>query len=401
MEENMKHSKIIALLIFAFVIDLFLTTHSFGVPAFARRYKMSCTTCHNPFPRLKPYGDEFAGNGFIIPEEEKARDYISAGDDLLWLNRDFPLAVRMEAYGVYEEDRKVETDLQSPWGLKFMSGGTLYKNIGYYFYFYMSERGEVAGIEDAYIHFNNVGGSNLDIMVGQFQTSDPLMKRELRLTFEDYMIYTSRIGDSQTNLAYDRGVMLVYGIPQTGTDLIGMIVNGNGKQEAGGDRKFDIDSKKNIGFRVNQAIGKIASIGGFYYTGKEVDSRDVENEITYYGPDITLGFGYVDFTGQYLIREDSNPVFVTLSPSRSKAVRDVETQGIVLEAIIAPRKDRSRYYFTLLYNQIDSDFNNYDYESLTFSSTYLLSRNLRLLAEYTRNMEFEINKFSLGFVSGF
>ena len=54
-----------------------------AIPAFARRYKMSCTTCHAPFPRLKAYGEEFAGNGFVIPEEEKDRDYVSAGDDLL------------------------------------------------------------------------------------------------------------------------------------------------------------------------------------------------------------------------------------------------------------------------------------------------------------------------------
>ena len=71
-----------------------------AIPAFARRYKLSCTTCHAPFPKLKPYGAEFAGNGFIIPEEEKERDYVTAGDALLWLNRDFPVAVRFDAFGV-------------------------------------------------------------------------------------------------------------------------------------------------------------------------------------------------------------------------------------------------------------------------------------------------------------
>jgi hypothetical protein len=130
-----------------------------AIPAFARRYKLSCSTCHAPFPRQKAYGDEFAGNGFVIPEQEKARDYVAAGDDLLWLNRDFPLAVRFEAFGVYSEEAEVESDLQSPWGLKLLSGGALGRGIGYYFYFYMSERGEVAGVEDAYVHFNDIGGA--------------------------------------------------------------------------------------------------------------------------------------------------------------------------------------------------------------------------------------------------
>ena len=104
--------------------------------------------------------------------------------------------------------------------------------MGYYFYFYMDERGEVAGVEDAYIHFNNIGGVPFDIMVGQFQTSDPLMKRELRLTYEDYNIYGTAIGQSAIKLTYDRGVMLTYDIESTGTGLVGLVVNGNGKPDA-------------------------------------------------------------------------------------------------------------------------------------------------------------------------
>ena len=56
---------------------------------------------------------------------------------------------------------------------------------------------------------------------------------------------------------------------KTGTDLVGMLVNGNGKDEAGNDKKFDNDSNKNIGFRLNQGIGEHFSIGGLYYKGNE------------------------------------------------------------------------------------------------------------------------------------
>ena len=40
--------------------------------------------------------------------------------------------------------------------------------------------------------FNNLFGSELDITVGQFQISDPLFKRELRLTKDDYYIYDEK-----------------------------------------------------------------------------------------------------------------------------------------------------------------------------------------------------------------
>lgn len=383
---------IFSLFIILFISSFFLISDADAIPAFARRYKISCTTCHAPFPKLKPYGDEFAGNGFIIKEDEKERDYITAGDDMLWLNKTFQLGIRFDAYAVYDQDKKVETDLETPWGLKILSGGALYRNIGYYFYFYMSERGEVAGIEDAYIHFDNVFGTPLDIMVGQFQTSDPLMKRELRLTFEDYVFYKVSVGESHTNLAYDRGIMLVYGLEQTGTDFAGFVVNGNGKTEADEEKKFDNDSFKNFGFRINQAIGDFMSIGAYYYLGKEKNDDLLENKITYWGPDINLTAGPLEFTGQYMVRKDDNPMFEMTST-------DYESKGIIAELVYSPQLDRSRYYFTGLYNKVDSDF--YMYETVTINGTYLVARNLRLMAEYTRDLKNDLNRATIGMVSGF
>ncbi len=363
-----------------------------AVPAFAREHKISCTTCHTVFPRLKDFGDEFAGNGFIMKEAENKRNFVSTGDDRLKLSKTFPLAARMEAFASYDQSKAVEYDLQSPWGIKLLSGGTLYNNIGYYFYFYMYERGEVAGIEDAYIHFDNVFDSNLDIMVGQFQTSDPLMKRELRLTYEDYEIYKTNIGLSNVNLAYDRGVMFVYGIDQTGTDVIGMVTNGNGKPEAV-NRRMDQDNYKNYGFRINQGIGDLLTLGGYYYLGKEksVDTGEI-NEVTYYGPDISVGLENFELTAQYLNRTDTNPIF-------DGSENDIKTDGYVVELVYSPDMNNSKYYITGLYNNISSDL--YDYETATLSYTYLFARNLRLLAEYTRDLVTDNNRFVLGIIGAF
>jgi hypothetical protein len=373
-----------------------------AVPAFARRHKISCTTCHDPFPRLKAFGEEFAGNGFVIPEDEKDRDYVIAGDEILRLNKDFPLAGRFDAYAVFDDAKDVDADLQTPWGLKLLSGGALAENIGYYFYFYMSERGEVAGVEDAIVHFNNVFGSELDVAVGQFQTSDPLMKRELRLTFADYLAYKTKVGDSRTNLTYDRGVMLGYGIEATGTDLIATITNGNGISEADDLHQFDADPQKNVGLRLIQGVGEDLSVGGYLYLGGESwrgeDAggvmRTMDNDITWYGPDLALGLGPVTITAQYLLREDSSPCLDGLA-------KDVETQGIVAELIYQPQGADSRHAFTLLYNSIDSDQDDLDYESLTCGFTYLVARNVRVLAEYTRNLDGETNGLVIGTVTAF
>ena len=41
-----------------------------AIPAFGRKYRMSCSTCHAPIPRLKAYGDDFAGNGFVLADQD-------------------------------------------------------------------------------------------------------------------------------------------------------------------------------------------------------------------------------------------------------------------------------------------------------------------------------------------
>ncbi len=49
----------------------FLTSsvpNAWGVPAFARKYKTSCQTCHTVFPRLTAIGDAFRMNGHRFPE---------------------------------------------------------------------------------------------------------------------------------------------------------------------------------------------------------------------------------------------------------------------------------------------------------------------------------------------
>ena len=230
-----------------------------AIPAFARKYSLSCKTCHAPFPKLKPYGDEFAANGFVIKDKDTPRYFIDTGDSALALLRELPIAIRLEGFLAYNNANARQIDFLSPYILKFLSGGAIAKNISYYFYFFFSERGEIAGIEDAFVMFNDLFGSDLDLYAGQFQISDPLFKREIRLPFEDYQIYRATPGDSRINLTYDRGVMLTYGFP-TGTDVTLEVLNGTGIGEANVFRNFDDDKYKNLLFRVSQDAGEAARL---------------------------------------------------------------------------------------------------------------------------------------------
>lgn len=43
---------------------------AFGIPAFARKYKTSCATCHEGFPRLNAVGDAFRLNGYKFADDD-------------------------------------------------------------------------------------------------------------------------------------------------------------------------------------------------------------------------------------------------------------------------------------------------------------------------------------------
>lgn len=369
-----------------------MASDALAIPAFARKYDMSCKTCHAPFPKLKPFGEEFAGNGFQLIGQEPPRYLRETGDDQLTLMREFPIAVKFEAFGRWLPQSAKRTDLQTPYGIKLLSGGQITKDVSYYFYFFMGERGEVAGLEDAFVAFNNVFGTELDIAVGQFQSSDPLFKRELRLTFEDYEIYRVRPGLSEANLTYDRGLMFSYGF-STGTDVVFEVLNGNGIGPADGARNFDADLLKNVLLRVSQDVGEHVRVGVFGYAGSE-KLYGVQNDIRMIGPDVTVSLAPFELNAQVMRRIDDHPYFVLPR-------RDVNTDGGFVELIYLPDGDMSRWGATALYNHITSDLVGLEYRSATLSGTYLLGRNLRLLAEYTLDLENTAHRMTVGIVAAF
>jgi hypothetical protein len=365
-----------------------------AIPAFARKYQMSCTTCHAPFPRLKAYGDEFAANGFVLKDKEAPRYFIPTGDEHLELIRDLPLAFRLEGWVQYQTASDRDVDFTAPYNLKLLSGGNIAKHVSYYFYFFLSERGEVAGIEDAFIMFNNLFNTELDAYLGQFQISDPLFKRELRLTYEDFEIYRTTVGESNINLTYDRGLMLTYGFPSK-TDVVFEVLNGSGIGPANDEFKtYDNDKYKNFALRLSQEIVPQFRLGGFGFYGKENDINP--DRAWMVGPDCSISYRDIaELNLQYMERRDNNPFFAFHKPD------EFETRGGFAELVILPYGDRSRWYGVVLYNQVDSDYDPADYQTITGHIGYLLQTNLRFTAENTYDLENEENRFMVGFVTAF
>ncbi len=387
--------KIIIPIFALFVCVLFIIEQSSAIPAYARKYDMSCNVCHSPAPKLKPYGLEFAANGYQLKDKEAPRFTRETGDQDLLLMRELPLALRIDGFSRYQPQNEPKADIQWPFIVKILSSGLIAKDVSYFFYFLFDERGEVAGVEDAFIHFNNIGGAEFDIMGGQYQVADPIFKRELRPTFEDYEIYKVKPKMSKADLTYDRGLMLNYTLP-TETDLFVSVLNGNGigpMSESG----FDDDPYKNFFFRIAQPITENVQIGGLGYLGKEslTDTLGMfNNNITMFGADATIEMENFELSGQFVYRKDKNPLFQSVDASKVSS-------GGFAQFMYAPEGDKSKWYLFLLYNKIKSDIDYLNYHTVVGNFSYLLARNLKLMCEYGYDVERKKNAFTFGFVTAF
>jgi hypothetical protein len=366
-----------------------------AIPAFARKYGVPCSMCHDPIPNLNPYGMRFAAMGYVMSDEDTVGTN-SHGDPLLRLNDALPIAIRFDAYVRASGGRSVRWDFQTPTIAKLLSGGQIARGVSYYLYLLLAEDGKTGPIEDAWLLFRKPAGIPADITIGQFQIIDPVWKRELRITLEDYSILGFRAGASAANLTYDRGIM-VGAAPTATTAIYGAVTNGNGIEEAV-DGQFDGDAPKAGTLMMTQTLGPL-TVGGVGYYGRQLviptgQTASVTNLTRMIGPSAVLQLGSMDFSAQYLYRDDSDPDFTGTTALTT-------TRGGFAEAKWWPQGHGNRTLVTGLYNIIDTSAPGADYESATLNLSYLFARNVRVAVEYTRDMVGNSNAVGLGVVTAF
>src|SRR5215472_9494236 len=57
----------------ALMVPFLFPSPSHAIPAFARMYGLSCSTCHIDFPKLNDFGKAFKDAGFKFPQEDASR----------------------------------------------------------------------------------------------------------------------------------------------------------------------------------------------------------------------------------------------------------------------------------------------------------------------------------------
>jgi hypothetical protein len=271
------------------------------IPAFARKYDMPCSVCHDSWPRLSPFGQAFKDNGYQLGNERDSPIYQHPS---YW-----PITFRITPGWHRESTNRVAVDGPTPgstvenkittdgfdWsGLDFHTAGTLAKNIS----FYVLPSADSTGafhFEAVFARLDNLFGSSwLNVKVGKFELDNLLSeKRILTLSnvggeYQNYhfqplvtpggsgnavaaeTLYANGIGDNQV------GVEWMGHSKDDRTRVSAALVNSNDGQPNftanNGAEDFPTGKSYNGFFAASQAfqIGSLGlqRVGGFAYIGE-------------------------------------------------------------------------------------------------------------------------------------
>jgi hypothetical protein len=382
------------------LVTMFGAQPALSMPAFARQYNISCVVCHSAFPKLNAFGEKFAADNYRMPQWKESST-IDVGDDLLRLPKFPPFAVRAQAYVQGRDGEEIDTatgptgndsdfDFQTPYLIKLLSSAPLSDHLTYYFYGIFAEKGENGEtiIEDAWFRHDDLFGSGIAMQLGQFQVSDLMFPREVRMTFQDYYAYRA------AGITYERGVIFDRDVGPVGLGL--GVVNGSGIEQnfdinspgyRRPDKMFDNDTQKSVFGRIGVPLGPM-EVGLFALTGEQKSATGFAGESTgarktdknIVGLDLSGGLGgkYAWFAQILWNKWDE---FLDQDPRQ-----DYEWIG-GFAGVDYVHSDR--WVFSALYNYAEADdfdntgtiYEGIEINSLAFAASYYFMRNVKAVFE--------------------
>ena len=109
----------LGLLVFLFILAL--PHPAYGIPAFARKYGLRCSACHEAWPKLNNFGQLFKDNGYQLMNDR---------DSPIWQNVSyFPISIRVTPQWHREKTNRMALD-QAPGVVSSHLAGSEYHDFG-------------------------------------------------------------------------------------------------------------------------------------------------------------------------------------------------------------------------------------------------------------------------------
>lgn len=236
-----------------------------GIPAFARKYGLPCSACHEAWPMLNNFGQTFKDNGYQLGNGKDAPIY---QDPSYWpiMFRTTPLWHRennnrqaIDSISGNGGSGLVESSVTTSGfdlaGIDAITAGTLYKNISFFIQPFFGNSG--VNLSQAWARFDNLGGSPwLNVKMGKFELDQPISQERL-LTLNNtgglyYNYFFTPPGDNNffAGIGFDQlGVEL---LGHSGNDQtrysVALVTNSNGETGLPSNQAYDVYANFNQSF---------------------------------------------------------------------------------------------------------------------------------------------------------
>ena len=313
-----------------------------AIPAFARKYGLPCSACHEAWPKLNSFGQNFKDNGYQLMNDRDAPIYQNAS---YW-----PVAMRITPHWHYEssgnipidvaggtQDQTVKTSGFDLTGIDILTAGTLANNISFLLVPSIDPGDGTVGFESANVRLDNLWHSPwLNFKFGKFELDLPLSEKRM-MTLSNiggiYQLYHfAPAGDAVND------EVASFGENQLGVELMGhskddhtryalsLMSSTNGAPGLLGGRSYDGYAHISQGFLVPhlglQRVGAYGWVGQrstYFLTsgGEELPGTGLGNRsFSRIGAYASLYFGKFDVTTVYQYATD-NPFLANGAPANA------------------------------------------------------------------------------------
>ncbi|MBI3996996.1 MAG: hypothetical protein HY352_04985 [Candidatus Omnitrophica bacterium] len=238
---------------------------AWAIPAFARKYGVSCNVCHRPnVPRLNDYGHRFRKLGYRVPEEVGQQpEYKEIGNFISMRGR-----MRYD----YEDFERGRNTSGFRWNdATLFYAGSVTKNLSSFFEWEWEDENEI-GLNGQFSWLFGGPDRYAQIRLGQMHTLSRVgwagFDRPSGISTTDVIGSTLTTTAVPFTLAKDqRGLELAVGL-NPDIRLIGQILNGLDTSGSGTTGTRDNDTSKDVLLAYEHMLGKHGSgVTGVFYRG--------------------------------------------------------------------------------------------------------------------------------------
>ena len=399
-----------------FIIILFavMVNEAKAIPAFARKYRTGCSTCHIAVPNRNAFGEAFRRNGYVMPDGDEAlikQEPIPLGvdawkemfPDVIWpgfLPAEFPVSAYVHQRMVAEfgeSHRGNQFELDMPDEFEIFIGGSFGERFSFFGEWVMFEHGENApGLNRFIFQINDLFGP---------QNAFNIRMGRLEPAITEGYVDNNRITLSHvTTLDYHAGKWRPRD-PQSGIELRGIlghrfqyaagVVNGEGATVS------DATDEKDFYGRVGAKFGGIPldgfepaglttlkhtdnwadnslNFGAYFYSGNYLTSNHVDNDFFRFGADLHGNYNKFNLFAGAIFGRDNNPSGLISATNKERNLNSlawfVEPQYLFFPWLIAGVR-----FGDISSNQNDNDIDKYS--TILPNLTIFARENVRFTIE--------------------